>query len=42
MSEQPEDPIARAERHIREGEARVAHQLALVEDLDFSTAGDAP
>lgn len=34
MSEQPEDPIAMAERHIREGEARVARQLGVIEELD--------
>jgi hypothetical protein len=30
----PEDSLAKAERHIRDGEARVARQIALVEKLD--------
>ncbi|MFP5512267.1 MAG: hypothetical protein ACLGJC_04210 [Alphaproteobacteria bacterium] len=29
----PEDPLAMAERHVREGEARVARQAALVEHM---------
>ena len=34
MSEQPEDTIAMAERHIREGEARIARQIAVIEEMD--------
>jgi hypothetical protein len=30
----PEDALAQAERHIREGEARIARQIALIEKLD--------
>lgn len=30
----PEDPRALAERHVREGEARVARQLVLIEELE--------
>ena len=30
----PEDALARAERHVREGEERVARQLAIVEEMD--------
>ena len=32
--DEPEDGLARAERYVREGEARVARQLAIIEDLD--------
>ena len=30
----PEDALAQAERHVREGEARIARQIALIEELD--------
>jgi translation elongation factor EF-G len=30
----PEDAFAQAERHIREGEACIARQIALIEKLD--------
>ncbi|MBL6081669.1 hypothetical protein JMJ56_27140 [Belnapia sp. T18] len=34
MSEPPEDPIATAERHVGIGEALVARQLAVIDELD--------
>jgi hypothetical protein len=34
MTDSPEDTLARAERHGREGERHVSHQLALIETLD--------
>jgi hypothetical protein len=30
----PEKTLARAERHVREGEERVARQLAIIEEMD--------
>ena len=30
----PEDPLAMAERHVREGEVRVARQLVIIEEMD--------
>jgi hypothetical protein len=30
----PEDALAQAERHVREGEACIARQIALIEKLD--------
>ena len=30
----PEDALAQAERHVREGEARITRQVALIEELD--------
>ena len=30
----PEDSLAMAERHVREGEERVARQIAIVEEMD--------
>ena len=32
----PEDALAQAERHVREGEARIARQITLIEKLDRS------
>ena len=30
----PEDALTTAERHVREGKARVARQLAIIEEMD--------
>jgi len=32
----PEDALVQAKRHVREGEARIARQIALIEKLDRS------
>ena len=33
MASSPEDALAQAERHVREGEARVVRQIVLIEKL---------
>ena len=37
----PEDVLAMAERHVREGEQRVARQVALIEEMDRDNQPDA-
>ena len=32
--DEPEDPLAQAERHVREGEEHVARQAAIIDELD--------
>ncbi|MBX6745165.1 MAG: hypothetical protein IRY87_24285 [Acetobacteraceae bacterium] len=32
--DQPEDALAQAERHVREAEGHIAHQLRIIEELD--------
>jgi ribosomal protein S19E (S16A) len=34
MSDPPEDVLSQAERHVREGEERIARQTAVVEELE--------
>ena len=34
MTDAPEDALAKAERHVREGEERIARQTTLVEELE--------
>ena len=37
----PEDALAQAERHVREGEARIARLTRLINDLDGDRQPDA-
>ncbi|MBL6081856.1 hypothetical protein JMJ56_28120 [Belnapia sp. T18] len=37
----PEDPLAMAERHVRECEQRVARQLLIIEEMDRDNHRDA-